>query len=116
MGRYQQSEDGIFIIVRASTTKNHKSQPAIHAALVFRRVAEIKAKKGCRRYAGFGPGTIPSMWKFKQVLMRAGVAYKDDQGRQADVHALRRSFNTHLAQAAVDPQTRKEMMRTASCG
>ncbi len=42
---------------------------------------------------------------------QAGVPYKDDQGRQADFHALRKSFNTHLAQAAVDPQTRKEMMR-----
>jgi hypothetical protein len=39
------------------------------------------------------------------------VPYKDDQGRQADFHALRRSVNTHLAQRDVDVQTRKEMMR-----
>jgi len=51
------------------------------------------------------------MWQYKKILKRAGLCYKDDQGRQADFHALRRSFNTHLAQAAVDPQTRKEMMR-----
>jgi hypothetical protein len=46
------------------------------------------------------------MWKSKQLLELAEVPYKEDQGRQADFHALRRSFNTHLAQAAVDPQTR----------
>jgi Phage integrase family len=51
------------------------------------------------------------MWKYKQVLARAGIPYKDGQGRQADFHALRRICNTHLALAAVDPQTRQEMMR-----
>jgi hypothetical protein len=41
----------------------------------------------------FASGTIPSMWKFKQLLKLAGVRYKGDQGRQADFSALRRSLN-----------------------
>ena len=37
--------------------------------------------------------------------------YKDDLGRQADFHAIRRSLNTHMARNGVDPHTRKEIMR-----
>ena len=80
-------------------------------AWFFAELVKSKPQGAVGNTRVFAPGTIPSMWKFKQVLARAGVPYKDDQGRQSDFHALRRSFNTHLAQAAVDPQTRKEMMR-----
>jgi integrase len=110
-GDIQQAADGIFLVVRASTTKNHKSQRQYMPAWFFAELVKSKPQGAVGNTRVFAPGTIPSMWKFKQVLARAGVPYKDDQGRQSDFHALRRSFNTHLAQAAVDPQTRKEMMR-----
>jgi integrase len=110
-GDIQQAAEGIFIIARASTTKNHKSQRQYMPGRFFAELVQSKPRDVAGNTRVFAPGTIPSMWKFKQVLARAGVPYKDDQGRQADFHALRRSFNTHLAQAAVDPQTRQEMMR-----
>src|SRR5205823_2557972 len=110
-GDIQQGAEGIFIVVRASTTKNHKSQRQYMPGWFFVELLKSKPQHAAGNMRVFGPGTIPSMWKFKQVLARAGVSYKDDQGRQADFHALRRSLNTHLAQRAVDPQTRKEMMR-----
>jgi integrase len=110
-GDVQQAAEGIFIVVRACTTKNHKSQRQYMPGWFFAELMKSKPQHAPGNMRVFGPGTIPSMWKFKQILKRAGVPYKDDQGRQADFHALRRSFNTHLAQAAVDPQTRKEMMR-----
>jgi hypothetical protein len=111
VGDIQQAAEGFFIIVRGSTTKNHKSQRQYMPAWFFAELVESKPEGAVGNARVFTPGTIPSIWKFKQLLARAGVPYKDDQGRQADFHALRRSFNTHLAQAEVDPQTRKEMMR-----
>jgi integrase len=110
-GDIQQASEGIFIVARASTTKNHKSQRQYMPVWFFAELAKAKPQDVAGNTRVFAPGTIPSMWKFKQLLELAGVPYKDDQGRQADFHALRRSVNTHLAQAAVDPQTRQEMMR-----
>lgn len=110
-GDIEQAAEGVFIVARASTTKNRKSQRLYMPRWFFAELLKSKPQHAAGNVRVFSPGTIPSMWKFKQLLERAGVAYKDDQGRQADFHALRRSFNTHLAQAAVDPQTRKEMMR-----
>jgi len=110
-GDIQEGAEGVFIVARASTTKNHKSQRQYMPSWFFAELAKAKPQDAAGNMRVFGPGAIPSMWRFKQVLERAGVSYKDDQGRQGDFHALRRSFNTHLAQAAVDPQTRKEMMR-----
>lgn len=110
-GDIQQDAEGIFIVVRASTTKNHKSHRQYIPGWFFTELLKAKPQDVAGNTRVFASGTIPSIWKFRQVLARAGVRYKDDQGRQADFHALRTSFNTHLAQRDVDPQTRKEMMR-----
>jgi integrase len=110
-GDIQQTPDGIFIVARASTTKNRKSQRQYMPAGFFAELIKAKPEDAAGNTRVFAQGTIPSMWKFKKLLASARVPYKDDQGHQADFHALRRSFNTHLAQAEVDPQTRKEMMR-----
>ncbi|SRR6266487_3320659 len=110
-GDIHQTAEGIFVVARASTTKNHKSQRLYMPAAFFAELVKSKPQDAAGNTRVFAQAMIPSMWKFKQLLKVAGVRYKDDQGCQADFHALRRSLNTHLAQAEVDPQTRKEMMR-----
>jgi hypothetical protein len=57
----------------------------------------------------FGP--IPRMRDLKPDLARAGIPYKDEDGRQADLHALRMTFGTTLAKAGVAPRTAMQLMR-----
>jgi len=51
------------------------------------------------------------MKAMQKDLAAAVIPYKDEQGRQADFHALRGSLCTHLAVHGIDPHTRKEIMR-----
>ncbi len=44
-------------------------------------------------------------------LQAAGIAYVDEQGRQADFHALRHTFISMLAQAGIHPKTAQELAR-----
>ena len=110
-GDIQQEARTVFIVPRASTTKNREAKRCYLPLWFARELFEAKPQGASGGDRILLRGMIPSMWQYKKILKRAGLSYKDDQGRQADFHALRRSFNTHLAQAAVDPQTRKEMMR-----
>jgi integrase len=107
----QETGDSTFIVTRASTTKNRKAQRLYIPRWFADELMKSKPKDASGNTRVFPSGAIPSMWMFKRLLTRAGVVYKDDQGRQADFHALRRSVNTHMANAGVDPQTRKEIMR-----
>jgi integrase len=110
-GDVHRSIDEIFIIPRASTTKNHQAQRCYLPLGFARELLWSKPREASAGDRIFPPRQIPSIWAFRTLLKRAGIAYKDEQGRQADFHALRRSLNTHLAQLEVDPHTRKEIMR-----
>jgi len=110
-GDVHTSTDGVFIIPRTSTTKNHETKRCYLPWWFARELVGMKPHRASEGDQIFPPGRIPSIWAFRTLLKRAGIAYKDDQGRQADFHALRRSLNTHLAQREVDPHTRKEIMR-----
>lgn len=44
-------------------------------------------------------------------LKRAGIAFKDDRGRQLDFHALRMTFITRLAASGVDMRTAQQLAR-----
>ena len=95
--------------VRGSTTKNGKDA---HCNLSLELVAELK-------------GIIPATAKaddflFKRVplvpelctdLEKAGIPFLDELGRRLDFHALRYTFNTHLAVCGVSLPERKVMMR-----
>ena len=39
---------------------------------------------------------IPRIERFRRDLKKAGIAYKDQQGRVADFHSLRKTFGTNL--------------------
>jgi integrase len=55
--------------------------------------------------------TIPTRRTYKRDLKRAGIPYKDEQGRQADFHALRMAFGTYLQRAGVPIRTAMQLMR-----
>ena len=47
----------------------------------------------------------------KKDFKRAGIALVDEEGRVADLHALRTTLGTQLARAGVTPQAAQRMMR-----
>ena len=57
---------------------------------------------------------IEAMWPRQDALpdvQRAGVPYKDADGRQADFHSPRMTFGTMLAKSGAAPRTAMEPMR-----
>jgi integrase len=59
------------------------------------------------------PGTWVerSSHMLQKDLERAGVAYRDDDGRYRDFHSLRHRFGTELAMANVPPKVAQTLMR-----
>jgi integrase len=55
--------------------------------------------------------SVPVMRTYKRDLAAAGISYKDEQGRQADFHALRMAFGTYLQRAGVPIRTAMQLMR-----
>jgi integrase len=49
--------------------------------------------------------------RFDADCKRAGIPKRDDRERTVDIHSLRVSFNTWLAQAGVAPRIAQELMR-----
>jgi integrase len=110
------SGDRAFLIPRAATTKNHESEPCYLPKWFMRELLDARAQGASIGDRIFQKGSIPSIWAYRTLLKRTCIPYKDDQGKQADFHALRHSLNTHLAQRSVDPQIRQEIMRHSEIG
>jgi len=55
--------------------------------------------------------SIPSIYIHRKYLAAAGIPWKDEDGRQADFHALRHTFGTLLSKAGVPPRVVMELMR-----
>jgi integrase len=110
-GDVRTTAQGVLVIPRASTTKNHKSKPCYLPGSFGRELIDTRPPRASVGDPVFVRQSIPSIWAYRTLLKRAGIPYKDDQGKQADVHALRRTMNTHLGLRGVDPQTRQEIMR-----
>lgn len=49
----------------------------------------------------------------REDMTRAGIVLKDEAGREVDLHALRTTLGTVLAQQAVAPQVARQLMRHA---
>ena len=98
-----------FITARASTTKNHED------AVLW--LHEELAAALCAYRPENPPSSdpvfpkMPRMDHLKIHLRAAGIPYVDDQGRQADFHALRHTFGTNLSLAEVPPRLAMELMR-----
>ena len=53
---------------------------------------------------------LPSMWKMKKDLKRAGIEYENEGGR-ADFHSLRHTLATNLVRRNVAPRVAMEILR-----
>jgi len=98
-----------FLQVRASTTKNHKSallplHPDVVA--VLREAKPTGANDGDPVFK-----RVPRIYRFRSDLERAGIPYKDGQGRVADFHSLRYTFATSLANVGAPERIAMELMR-----
>ena len=102
---------GSSVRARASTTKN--KQEAIlplHADVVeaLQMIQPADADPDAPVFTA-----IPSVSRLRKDLDKAGISYKDSQGRQADFHSLRYTFGTNLGRAGVPPRVAMELMRHA---
>lgn len=55
--------------------------------------------------------SVPTLQTLQRDLKKAGIPYRDAEGRQADFHSLRYTFCTFLALANVPIRTAMELMR-----
>jgi integrase len=60
------------------------------------------------------PGGVPTVAEHKTYLAAAGIAWEDQDGRRADIHALRHTFGTMLSKSGVAPRVAMELMRHKS--
>jgi integrase len=117
------------IELRASTTKNWEGgviplHPRLVAALrvSYKRIIpagmkesypDMRVHRKKRNFLSSDPvfPRIPVMETLRKDLEKAGIAYKDEKGRQADFHALRTTFGTWLSAVGVAPRVSMDLMR-----
>ena len=98
------------IIVRAETAKNKTQEPV---CLVPEIVETLKA----HRPANWSPSDlvfpkgIPRASRLKVDAERVGVAYKNEQGRYADFHALRYTWATFMRKHGIADNFARKQMR-----
>ena len=98
-----------YLAVRGSTTKNGKDA---HCDLSLELVAELKGIIPANAKADdFLFKRVPLVPELCKDLEKAGIPFLDELGRRLDFHALRKTFNTHLAACGVSTRERMAMMR-----
>ena len=98
-----------YVKARASTTKNHKDAVIWLHKDVIKALKAIMPENTDKLSKVFDK--LPSMDQFREDLKRAGIQYKDSQGRQADFHALRYKFRMSMEEANVSPRVTMALMR-----
>ncbi len=98
-----------FIQARSATTKNGKDAVIglpreLVDGLRLARPEKVSASAPVFK-------RVPSMEVYRDDLTAAGIEYKDAQGRQADLHALRKTLCTSLNRLGVAPRVAMEVMR-----
>jgi hypothetical protein len=91
-------------------TKNgKKAEIPLHPLIVseLRKLIPANAKPSDPLLTG---KMLPSMWKMKKDLKRAGVEYENDRGR-VDFHSLRHTLATNLARWNVAPRVAMQILR-----
>lgn len=96
-----------FIQLRAATTKSKRADTLpIRADLAdLLRTARGDASDGeavC---------VVPTMAEHRAYLATAKIPWQDEQGRRADLHALRHTFGTLLSKSGVNPRMAMSLMR-----
>jgi integrase len=99
------------VSILAGTAKN---RTAVTLPLHPELVAELRAIKplnGCRNDKVVLIGRmLAGMWKMKSDLKRAGIRFIEN-GRRADLHALRHTFSTNIVKTNAPPRVAMEAMR-----
>jgi integrase len=99
-----------FLSVRRSTTKNHKAAPTpidTELANELRAVRPLDVAPSAKVFARL----MPRMNVFRADLKAAGIEPTDAEGRHADFHALRMTFQMFLMNNGTAPRVIQELMR-----
>jgi len=101
---------GSRIRLPGSITKNGK--PALHgiSTTLAASLAALLSPDAHPNAPAF-PAGIPRGSTLRRDLVRAGIAAVDEQGRRVDLHALRKTFGTHLVLSGAQPRVVMEAMR-----
>ena len=94
--------------VRAAISKNRKTEAVpIHHALVPLLEKHLAERAGQRLLFK----SVPRCDTLRADLERAGIPYKDAEGRQADFHSLRHATSTHMGANHAAPRAQMGVMR-----
>jgi integrase len=94
-----------------SKRRKHDTLP-LHGDLIGQLREWMKGKpKGERLWPGKWAKQRRAAEFIKADLSRAGIAYRDDEGRVVDFHSLRGLFATMLVRAGVHPKATQSLMR-----
>lgn len=96
------------VVVRAAISKNRKeARLPIFRGLVPALEKHLAGRAGQRLLFA----SIPRCDTLREDLKRAGIPYKDAEGRQADFHSLRHATSTHMSASHAAPRAQMSMMR-----
>jgi integrase len=98
------------LILSGKFTKNKKdAKIPLHPQLVeeLRRCTPAGARPSDPVFTG---KMLPSIWKVKCDLKKAGIPYEEN-GRRADLHSLRHTLATNLARLNVPPRVAMQILR-----
>lgn len=96
------------LALRAEATKSRREDSVpLHADLA----ARLAAAKGDAAPTDRVFATVPKHTTWTRDLARAGIDYRDDEGRIVGFHSLRVSFVSELQRAGVAPRTIMQLAR-----
>jgi len=98
------------LALRAATTKNRRNQLQPLTKEAVEALREFRPAEASPRDKVF-PASVPKMPRFRKDLEAAGIPYRDEIGRQVDLHALRKSFNTLVIASGASLRVAQELMR-----
>jgi integrase len=98
------------IVVRAETAKNKREEPVYLMPEIVEALKDHRPAHWSPADLVF-PNGIPRASRLKVDSERVGVAYKDEQGRYADFHALRYTCATFMRKHGVSDNFARKQMR-----
>ena len=109
-GDFQLDGPRPFVRVPGIAAKNGETQDVpLHRALVA--ILRSYWSLDTAPFAWAFYGHVPNMDTWRRDLERAGIPYKDAEGRRFDFHASRMTLNTHLREARVGLEDRMAILR-----
>jgi integrase len=98
------------IVVRAETAKNKREEPVFLMPEIVGALKDLRPAHWSPSDLVFRHG-IPRASRLKVDSERVGVAYRDEQGRYADFHALRYTCATFMRKHGISDNFARKQMR-----